>query len=252
MSTPQGHRRLRELLGAYALGALPAQEASGLRAHLDGCAACRAELAEIAPLAEALRDVDPDALSELPAPPADLGQRIRRRVAEEGALVRARTRHDQLGEQARQRTRRLVTAAAAVAVLTGVAGAGALVGRATAPVVVAAQPPAPSASPSPAAIPLEQVPVVSTAGLQVSTASVIAHTWGLEARFDGTGFAAGRVYRAAFRSADGALLPAGEFLGTGARTLKCNMQSALLRSDATGFVVMDQDGQTVLSAELPA
>jgi hypothetical protein len=29
------------------------------------------------------------------------------------------------------------------------------------------------------------------------------------------------------------------------------MQSALLRSDATGFVVMDQDGRTVLSAELP-
>ena len=250
MSTPQEHRRLRELLGAYALGALPGQEAAGVRAHLDGCTACRAELAEIAPLAEALRGVDPDALSELPAPPADLGQRIRQRVAEEGAPVRARTRHDQQTGQARRRTRRLVSAAAAVAVLAAVAGVGTVVGRATAPVVVAA--PAPAPSPSAAAIPLEQVPVVTAAGVQVNAASVIAHTWGLEARFDGTGFAAGEVYRAAFRSADGALLPAGEFLGTGARTLRCSMQSALLRSAAAGFVVMDQDGQTVLSAELPA
>lgn len=252
MSTPQEHRRLRELLGAYVLGALPAQEAAGLLAHLDGCAACRAELAEIAPLAETLRGIDPDVLSELPAPPADLGQRICQHVAEEGALARARSRRDQRDEQAHQRTRRLVTAAAAVAVLAGVAGAGTLVGRSTAPIVLAAPSPAPSASPSPAPIPLERVPVVAAAGLKVSTASVIAHTWGLEARFDGTGFAAGRVYRAAFRSADGALLPAGEFLGTGARTLKCNMQSALLRSAATGFVVMDQDGRTVLSAKLPA
>lgn len=250
MNTPQEHRRLRELLGVYALGALPGQEAAGLRAHLDGCAACRAELAEIAPLAEALRDVDPDALSELPAPPADLGQRIRERVAEEGALARARTRRDQRTDRARLRTRRLLTAAAAVAVLATGAGVGTVVGRSTAPGVVAA--PSPAASPSSAAIPLEQVPVVATAGLQVSTASVIAHTWGLEARFDGTGFTAGQVYRASFRSADGALLPAGEFLGTGAKTLKCNMQSALLRSDATGFVVTDQDGQTVLTAELPA
>ena len=248
MSTPQEHRRLRELLGAYALGALAGQEAAGLRAHVDGCAPCRAELAEIAPLAEDLRGVDPDALSQLPAPPADLGERIRQRVAQEDALVRARTRRDQRAGQARQRTRRLASVAAAVAVLAAVAGVGTVVGRSTAPVVVAA----PAPSPSAAAIPLEQVPVVTAAGLQVSTASVIAHTWGLEARFDGTGFAAGELYRAAFRSDDGALLPAGEFLGTGAAPLRCSMQSALLRAAATGFVVMDREGQTVLSAELPA
>lgn len=252
MSAPQEHRQLRELLGAYALGALPGPEAAGLLAHLDGCAECRAELAELAPLAEALRGVDPDALSVLAAPPADLGVRIRQRVAEEGALVRARSSREQRAEQARRRTQGRVTVAAAAAVLATVAGVSTFVGRSTAPVVVAAPSTAPSTTSSPAAIPLEQVPVVAAAGLQVSTASVIAHTWGLEARFDGTGFAAGQVYRAAFRSADGTLLPAGEFLGTGAKTLKCNMQSALLRSDASGFVVMDQDGKTVLSAELPA
>ncbi len=245
MTTPHEHRRLRELLGAYALGALPGQAGAGLRAHLDGCAACRAELAEIAPLAEDLRGVDPEALSELPAPPADLGERIRARVAQEGALVRARNGRDRRGGQTRGRTRRLVTAAAAVAVLAG--GVGTVVGRSIAPVVVAAPP-----SPAPAPLPLEQVTVVAAAGLQVSTASVIAHAWGVEARFDGTGFAAGEVYRAAFRTAGGVLLPAGEFRGTGATRLKCNLQSALLRSLAAGFVVMDKNGRTVLSAELPA
>ena len=35
--------QFRELLGAYVLGAVPAQEAAGLLAHLDGCAACRAD-----------------------------------------------------------------------------------------------------------------------------------------------------------------------------------------------------------------
>ena len=53
------HQRLRELLGAHALGhPLDAIDSTALRAHLDGCAACRAELEEIAPLREALADVD--------------------------------------------------------------------------------------------------------------------------------------------------------------------------------------------------
>lgn len=98
MTTPQDHRRLRELLGAYALGGLPEDAAAALGAHLDGCAGCRAELAEIAPLADVLRHVDADTLSELPAPPPDLGDRIRRRVGEERALVEARARHQQRRE----------------------------------------------------------------------------------------------------------------------------------------------------------
>ena len=43
-----GHRELREQLGSYALGHLPDGEALALRAHLDGCAACRADLADLA------------------------------------------------------------------------------------------------------------------------------------------------------------------------------------------------------------
>ena len=239
---PQKHRRLREMLGAHALGGLSPDEAAGLRAHLDGCAACRAELAELAPLADALRGVDVEGLTDLPTPPPDLGERIVGRVAQERTLVQARARREQRQAHLRQRTRRLLTTAAAVVLLATALGLGGVIGRSTAPEVAAPTQP----------IPLETVQVLTTAGVQAETADVIAHTWGVEARFEGTGFAAGEGYQAAFRSADGELRPAGQFLGTGTRPLKCNMQSALLRPDTEAFVVMDGDGRTVLTAELPA
>ena len=240
------HRQLRELLGAFVLGALPGDARATMRAHLDGCATCRAELAEIAPLVDDLRAVDPDALSEVPAPPADLGERIRTQIAQERELTQARARRTERRAQARRRGRRVVAAAAAVALLAAALGAGTAIGRATAPTTSAQPAPSPSAR-----IPIELVPVRSLAeDVQTDQAAIIAHTWGVEARFEGTGFELGRVYRAAFRSDDGRLLPAGEFLGTGGKVLTCNMQSALLRSDTTGFVVTDDAGQAVLVADL--
>lgn len=240
------HRQLRELLGAFVLGALPGDARATMRAHLDGCTTCRAELAEIAPLVEDLRAVNPDALSEVPAPPTDLGERIRSRIAQERELAQARERRDTRRAVARRGGRRIVAAAAAVAIVAAALGAGTLIGRSTAPTSSALPAPSPSAR-----IPIERVAVRSLAqDVQTDEAAIIAHTWGVEARFEGTGFVQGRIYRAAFRSTDGRLLPAGEFLGTGGEVLKCNMQSALLRSDTTGFVVTDDAGQAVLVADL--
>lgn len=246
MTGQDEHRRLRELLGAFALGSLPADASAGLRAHLDGCAACRGELSEIAPLADDLRGVDLTALSDLPTPPADLGDRIRLRIAEERALVEARARREQRQLEVRRRTRGLVAVAAVVALCLGTLGAGTVLGRSTAPEPRALPAPSPSGPP----LPIEQVALQAVPGLEADRAAVIAHTWGVEARFEGAGFTAGRVYRAAFRAADGRLVPAGEFLGTGAQALKCNMQSSLLRTDTTGFVVVDDTGTEVLSASL--
>lgn len=242
---PDEHRRVRELLGAFALGALPEAEASGLRAHLDGCAGCRAELAEIAPLAGDLSGVDPAALSAVPSPPAGLGERIRAAVAAERELAEARDRRASRRAGVRQGTRRAVAAAAVLLLAAGALGAGTLLGRSTAPAPQAR--PAPSASPGPV---FEQVALRGTAGLEVDAATLVPHTWGVEARFEGSGFAAGRTYRAAFRAADGRMVPAGEFLGTGDRVLRCNLQSALLREDATAFLVVDETGAQVLTAAL--
>ncbi|HEU5434549.1 MAG TPA: zf-HC2 domain-containing protein, partial [Thermomicrobiales bacterium] len=43
----QAHENLRELLGAYALGAVEPRERAALDAHLRTCASCQVELAEL-------------------------------------------------------------------------------------------------------------------------------------------------------------------------------------------------------------
>ncbi len=174
-------------------------------------------------------------------PPVDLGGRIRARIAEERQVVQARERREQRHRVTQQTSRRLLAAAAAVAVLAAALGAGTALGRSTAPQVVAGPP----------ARLVEQVDLRPLdQQLEVMPAKIIAHTWGVEATFVGVGFLQGEVYRAAFRSTDGELVPAGEFLGTGAKELRCNMQSALLREDTTGFVVMDAGGNEVLAVDL--
>src|SRR5215207_9572788 len=82
------HAATRDLLGAFALGAVDAEEAATVRAHLATCAECQAEMSElwlavdslpdlVEPLAPspALRDriaaaIAADAASPAPTPPA--------------------------------------------------------------------------------------------------------------------------------------------------------------------------------------
>lgn len=78
--TQEACRRWREMLGAYLLGHLAPEERVALEAHLDGCAECRAELAELKPVATALAAADPEHLGTPPAPPAELADRVFERV----------------------------------------------------------------------------------------------------------------------------------------------------------------------------
>jgi anti-sigma factor RsiW len=215
------HRELRELLGVYALGHGDADARAAVRAHLDGCAACRAELAELTPLAGRLADVDPDGLDDLPGPPPELGDAVLARIAAEQA------RPAELAARRRLRTR----AAAAVAAV-GIAAAAFAVGWLVRPV-----PPEP---------PLEPVAVETTEQGLTATADLVPHTWGVEVKLSGEGFAAGAVYRVVVRDDDGNAAPAGEFVGVGAQRLDCNLNSAVLREDAAGFEVVDDDGEVVL------
>lgn len=109
-----------QLLGAYVLGVLDEQEVRAVEDHLAACPPCRAELAELRAVEEAMGEVPPEAL--LDGPPEDgdlLLQRTLRRVrAERGGQVR------------RRRVGLGVAAAAAVAV---VLGGGFAAGRSTAP-----------------------------------------------------------------------------------------------------------------------
>ena len=115
---------------------------------------------------------------------------------------------------------------------------GGAVGRATAP-----EPPRP---------PLEPISLAVAPGddITVESADLVAHTWGVELRIVAVGFTEGETFRAAFRTDDGALVPAGEFLGVGSAEMTCFLQSASLREDVTEVVVTDDTGHTVLSSDL--
>ena len=217
------HRGLREQLGVYALGHGTADERAAVRAHLDGCTSCRGELAELTPLAGRLADVDPDRLDDLPGPPPELGDAVLARIAAAGPRP---------ADLAARRTRRTRWAAAAAAAVIAAAAFG--VGWLSRPL-----PPAP---------PLEPVAVEVAADGVRATADVVPHTWGVEVKLSGAGFAAGQVYRLSVRDEAGNEVPAGEFLGVGAQQLDCNLNSSVLREDATGFEVVDAAGAVVLTS----
>ncbi|WP_432497217.1 anti-sigma factor [Kineococcus auxinigenes] len=234
MTDAGAHRELREMLGLHALGALPGADAVRLRAHLDGCAGCRAELAELAPLAADLRLVDPARLPGPSAPPRELGERVLGAVREESVLRAARERRE-----ARRGRLRAVLVPAAAAAVAAVLAAG-LTHELTRP------------DPAPA-VAVERLPLtVVVDGVRAAgPAVVVPHTWGVEVTFEAAGFEEGRTYRALVRTEDGSTSPAGEFLGVGARELTCDMQAAVLREDARAFEVVDESGATVLTLPLP-
>lgn len=90
-------RDWRELLGVYALGQLEGDERAGLEAHLEGCAQCRAELAELEPVARMLPHADPERFESAPQPPPELGARIAATIAGEQKLTEKRRRRRLFG-----------------------------------------------------------------------------------------------------------------------------------------------------------
>lgn len=72
----------------------------------------------------------------------------------------------------------------------------------------------------------------------------------MEIKLTATGFAAGQRYRVVVQTADGRETPAGEFIGTGTNEMRCNLNSSVLRNDASGFRVLDQADRTVLTSTL--
>ena len=226
--TSENHRSVRDMLGALLLGHLSDAEEAAVRSHLDGCPECRRELAEIAPVARALSSVDPNWLSDVATPDPDLGDRI----------VVAVAREQRLRERERRGRWVMLAAAAVLAVLT-VGGIGALIGNQTADPPVAAP-----------AVPIEPVAVTSTLSSVDASAGVVAHTWGVEIKLQAVGLRSGASYTAVVQTADGRRRSAGAFVGTGEQTMNCNLNSDVLRPDATAFEVLDDKGRTVLTADL--
>jgi RNA polymerase sigma-70 factor (ECF subfamily) len=117
-------------LGAYVLGALDQQEMRAMEQHLASCRRCQAELAELRMARAALDGLPPEAILDGPPDGGDLLlQRTLRQVRQE--------------KEARTRRRRTVVGVAAAVVAIAFVGGGVVVGRSTAPSVVA-QAPAPA------------------------------------------------------------------------------------------------------------
>ncbi|MFC4947584.1 zf-HC2 domain-containing protein [Pseudonocardia sp. GCM10023141] len=121
-----GHDRVD--LGAHALGLLDADAARAVEEHVASCPSCRAEWEDLHAMSVLLDDVPPEAFLDGP-PDSD--------------LVLARTLRQMRSERASSRRRRLLGIAAAAVVVAGaLLGGGVAVGRATAPPVAVALPPA--------------------------------------------------------------------------------------------------------------
>lgn len=225
MSTDGEHLELQESLGAYALGQLDPIEADRVRAHLDGCAACRADADEIAPVVAALAAARVQQGADAPELPADLvGMRI-------AAGIRAE-RRSSAGRFGRTAATAAIASAAAAAVF--------LVGlRISAP------------DPAPAA-PVEAVQVTRQVPGVDASAGLIAHTWGIEVQLRATGLEQGARYDVTVIGADGSKFPAGAFVGTGANPVRCNLNAGVLRESASAFEVRDRAGRLVLASRFAA
>lgn len=92
---PETH--VRTQLGAHVLGQLTPTETVSVEAHLEGCAECRREAAELAEVAGLLALANPERLGTTAPPPSDLLDRVFGRIAEERGLVRRRRRRAFLG-----------------------------------------------------------------------------------------------------------------------------------------------------------
>jgi hypothetical protein len=216
----EGCREWRERIGALVLGQLPEEERLATEAHLDGCPACRAEAAALAPMASLLGRADPDRLLPAPAPPPRLGERIFRRIAAERRAERGRRTRLRLGLAA------AVAGAAAVVVVVSMAGSD----RST---------------------PAETVAFRSLPRGASAEATLASRPWGSEISVEVHGFRPGTLCQVWLRRSDGKRVPAGSFRyvyeGESDHT---GLSSALAPDDATAIGL--RAGSKTFVAPLPS
>ena len=218
--TPRPDDHARPLLGAFVLGHLEDHEAAAVRAHLDGCPACREEAAELEPVAELLPLVDPDRAGAPADPPPEMLDEVLTRIQQERE-TRRRTR------------RRSITVRATVAAALSLA------------MVVAAIALWPS-SPDGEVVAM----TVTLPGVQ---GQAVVHgdrgaTW---VELTTSGLSAGETYAVWFEEAGTReRAPLGTFTGVEG-DLYISLYSTLPRDRAAAIGVSTPDGTTVMEGTIP-
>jgi hypothetical protein len=182
--TAEPCREWRESLGAYVLDQLPTGERAAVSAHIEGCAACRAEIDSLAPLAQLLPLAEPAQLGNAPTPPPQLGERIADLIGREG-------------DRRRQRRRRRRFS-------FGFAGAAATAAAALLLGLVILSPGGSSQS-------SQTVRFASLPRGVAIAATLHPRPFGTEIRMDVAGIRSGTLCRVFLRRANGSRLPAGSF-----------------------------------------
>ena len=213
-------RPWRERIGALVLGQLHDDEGAATEAHLERCPDCRAEADALAPVAALLSRADPDLLMPSPTPPADLGDRIARRIEAERRTVRRRRVRLGLG---------LAGAAATAAAMTVLAVS--LIGSSdTAPAETVA---------------FRSVPK----GVAIE-ASLTPRPWGSDVSVRVRGFRPGTLCSVWLRRPDGTRVPAGSFRYVYAgESDEAALSSGVAPADATAIGL--QAGTRTFVAPLP-
>jgi hypothetical protein len=220
--TTEACRDWRGPLGAAALGRADPAEEIGLRAHLDGCAACRAELRDLTAVARALDSVSAtDIISPPSEPSGALAGRVLERVARErGAQSARRNRRVMAGVSA------FVAAAAVVIAVVLVVGGG--------------------AGPAPGT----RVVLEGVGGARASTV-LRAGPVGTHVDMKVAGLEPGQYYWLWLTGASGHRIPAGTFGGRRQST-DLQLTAALPLAKARRIWVTDDKDRVVLDARIPS
>lgn len=202
----------RPLLAEHLMLGLPLPEE--LTHHLDRCPDCAREAVELGAVVRTLRRSDPSAVrAAAPGtatderPSRELGDRIRRDVAEASAPRRLRPR-------------RITAVVTAAAVAASVAVAVPLVTRP------------------------EQPPVAAVA--LVRDEPMISHPWGTEVPVSLSGLEPGRTYTVMAVNADGVRASGGTVRAVTDDPVSAHMITAMPKDTITALVVEDDEGRAVL------
>lgn len=207
----------RGQIALAALGRLPDHERLALEAHLDGCDDCRAELAALSGLDQALSAAEPDRIDHVIEVPESLRSSVLESLGTEVARHRRSTRV------------RFASAAAVVLLALGAAGVAAdvLVGSQNAP--------------------SHTFSLTGSANVH-ATAQLTSESWGTSVELRASGQAGGEVLTVSMRTGDGSWWEAGTYQTVATGSVDVTMGCALPLSSINAVRVTNAQGQQVLSS----